>query len=645
MTAMSKPKRPETAITAKMSEKRGETASTEGVQADRGRTVKLLAAGAATLLLVSICVLQFRSPLPATNPSSASPGAAGEATLDAVLRPLAKASDLATYRSALQQYNAELARFPEQRPPGLTEAEQAFLRQQVQLDEDEINEVAGGTFTLLDAHHLDACLLFHDVTETYLKGCAEESRPAAAFAWAMRQVRLVENDDEPAPAAAVLRRGWGNDRERTLVFLALLEQLNVPGCIIILPARPWACGVLRGGEVQLFDARLGVPLPGPNGRGVATLAQVRSQPDVVHQLSPLQYDVTPEQARRADVYLACSLSASAPRMRHLQKLLANSSGVQLGHDLPELARNFQQAERGLAGASVRLGGKPAPAGAPTRVLRAFLPPEEGGADRTREKQRRFNGTLIPWTLLPAQIEDVSEQVELGMRLRTAFAKPFLDFALNPQQPRERMLHGRIDDAIKGLVETRERWQQLQTVLRGDRELEQSFAKWFQVAVKAQADLLGARRKFAERGTPELREALDKAEAQMKRVWEDSPKPLQFVIGSAAGPLSAEATYLLAVAKHEQAELAEARKRQSKTAAELEKEARAAWQAASDWWQKYLDDNASAPAATAARLNRARALEALGDYHSAIGVLQAGVGQAEGWSKRALQYRISQIQRR
>jgi hypothetical protein len=645
MTAMSKAKRPDTAITAKTAEKRGEApAAPEGVRADRSRTVKLLAAGAAAVLLVSVCVLQIRSPLPATNPSSPSPGAPGEVSLDAVLRPLAKASDLATYRSALQQYNAELARYPEQRPPPLTDAGQAFLRQQVQLDDDEINEVAGGTFTLLDAHHVDACLLFHDVVETYLKDCAEESRPTAAFAWAMRQVRLVETDDEPAPPAAVLRRGWGNDRERTLVFLALLDQLNVPGCMILLPAGPWACGALLGGEVQLFDARLGVPLPGPNGRGIATLAQVRSEPDVVHQLTPFLYDVTPEQARRAEVYLACSLSASAPRMRHLQQLLANLCGVRLGQDLPGRARKFQQAERGPAGASVRLGGKPGPVGAPTRVLRAFLPPEEGGTDHTRQKQRLFNGTLIPWTLLPAQIEDVSQQVDLGIRLRTAFAKPFLDFAL-PHQPRERMLHGRLDDAIKGLVETRERWQNLQALLRSDAELEQSFAKWFQVAVKAQADLLRVHREFAGKGTPELREGLDKAEAQMKRVWEDSPKPLQFVIGSAAGPLSAEATYLLALAKHEQAELTEMRKLQAKAPGELNKEAHDAWQSASDWWQKYLDANASAPAATAARLNRARALEGLGDYQGAVSVLQAGVGQAEGWGKRALQYRIDQIQRR
>ena len=63
----------------------------------------------------------------------------------------------------------------------------------------------------------------------------------------------------------------------------------------------------------------------------------------------------------------------------------------------------------------------------------------------------------------------------------------------------------------------------------------------------------------QKKTDEARQALEKAEAQMNGVWEKSQRPLQVVTGSAAGPLSAEATYLLALAKHEQAELSEARK--------------------------------------------------------------------------------------
>lgn len=623
--------------------------SEEPVEGTRPRRLALLAVVAGALFLLSICVLQVKSPLPATNPSQTSSSAAGETAGAVVLRSLVKSSDLPTYRSVLQQYNAELARSSEQRPPVLTDAEQVFLREHFQLDDDEINEVASGTFTLLDAHHLDACFLLHDVAETYLHDYPEEARPAAAFAWAMRHVRLVEGEEDIAPVQAVLRRGWGNDRERLFVFLALLEQLNVPGCLVIIPGpgtpRPWLAGALVGGDILLFDARLGAPLPEPGRRGIATLAQVRTQTEVVEQLAPYQYDVTPAQARRADLYVSCSLSALAPRMRHLQKRLAESSVVRLGQDLSDLGRRFPQSERTLAGASVAISSKPAGALATTHVLRAFLPPEEGGADQTRERQLNFNWTLIPWPLMPRGIDRVPKDWDLGIRLRNLFARPFLDFALKPQQPRQQMLHGRLDDAIKGLVETRERWLNAQAVLRGDAELQRQFAKWFDAAFKAQADLLIARGKFARQGTPEARANLDKAEAEMNGLWEKSQEPLQVVIGSAAGPLSAEATYLLALAKHEHAELSEARNLRRANAAEPDKATQAAWQAASDWWQKYLDDNAAAPAASAARLHRARALEALGERKTALGLLQAAVGSAQGWNKRALQYRIDQLQKR
>src|SRR5262249_44330126 len=154
----------------------------------------------------------------------------------------------------------------------------------------------------------------------------------------------------------------------------------------------WLCGALIAGDIQLFDARLGAQLPGPNGQSIATLAQARTQAVIVQQLKPYQYDVTPEQARQAAVHVGCSLSALAPRMQQLQTQLAAFSNVRLSQDLAANARTLQQSEQALAGASVRIGGS----SSPMRVLRGYLPPEEGGGDRSREKQRRFNGTLIPW---------------------------------------------------------------------------------------------------------------------------------------------------------------------------------------------------------------------------------------------------------
>src|SRR5262249_14339331 len=150
---------------------------------------------------------------------------------------------------------------------------------------------------------------------------------AAAFAWAVRQVRLREYEGPTLPPQPVLRRGWGTAMERSLVFFAALRQLGLDGCFLALPRpsqdrpRYGACGVLIPGkekpEIHLFDPRLGLPLPGPKGQGTATLADVRTQPDVLKQLSAdkQDYDVSPEQARAAEVHVVAPLSALAPRLR------------------------------------------------------------------------------------------------------------------------------------------------------------------------------------------------------------------------------------------------------------------------------------------------------------------------------------------
>src|SRR5262249_60746163 len=91
------------------------------------------------------------------------------------------------------------------------------------------------------------------------------------------------------------------------------------------PGRLGACGVRtnKGNDLSLFDPRLGLPLPGPDGKGVATLAAVRKDPALLAQLSTGEhrYDVTAEQAQAAEARVAFPLSALSPRMRHLQDKL------------------------------------------------------------------------------------------------------------------------------------------------------------------------------------------------------------------------------------------------------------------------------------------------------------------------------------
>jgi hypothetical protein len=46
----------------------------------------------------------------------------------------------------------------------------------------------------------------------------------------------------------------------------------------------WLAALVLDKDVYLFDTRLGLPIPGPNGEGVATLAQVRQDESLLRQL-------------------------------------------------------------------------------------------------------------------------------------------------------------------------------------------------------------------------------------------------------------------------------------------------------------------------------------------------------------------------
>jgi len=146
-------------------------------------------------------------------------------------------------------------------------------------------------------------------------------------------VLLEEKASELRPPHFVLHEGRGGSRERMLIFLTLLQQFGLDGCVIAFPGENVdtpayrLAGVLLPGDSQiyLFDARLGIPVPGPGGKGVATLAQLRdpkAQKEVFAQLNvdgTYQYDITPEQAARAEVHLVFPLSSLSARMRYLEE--------------------------------------------------------------------------------------------------------------------------------------------------------------------------------------------------------------------------------------------------------------------------------------------------------------------------------------
>jgi hypothetical protein len=643
--------------------------SDEPQTAPLGKNWKLLGLAAALVVIVIVFPLLIvgASKTPATGTGSG-PKREDDNPLETARAALQRQTDLATCRSALQQVNTYLGANPNARRAARPADEARRLQGLFGLDPGELAEVQGSNFTALDGHHLDACFLLRDAARALeLKGLPNGpdgkplqptplDRAAAAFAWVVRQVRPGPAE-EPAPSAFALRRGWGTSVERMLVFLDLLEQLrradgaDLVSCLVLCPdkegkPRLWACGVVVGDgtDVYLFDPRLGLPLPGPKGEGVATLAAVAKDPALLAQLTvddKHPYDVTAEQAKAAELRLYRPLSALAPRMKDLQDTwLGPAVPVRLAADAEkDLARLRAAAKaQGLKENAVEVWKEGA------KLLRNFLPADEGGVDRPRpfllrdlvgfttpndpsvvqmHRRQLFTLRIVPWASYPRQFRNPEQfrfDVGLGERLHTRFAEPFLVAALGADQPRDLLLRGRYTEAARKLVEEQDEvWPLVQRRRANAQDLDRRVADWAQKALSAYAAQLRAAH------NPE---GLAAANQQVAEVWKES-EPISILLqGAMAGPRSADTVYQLGLCKQEQAERLQARlgllARAGGGAAGKSEAARAqgAWQDALRWWNVYAEEHARGPAAAAARRQRGRAQRMLGDRAGAAATWSA-----------------------
>jgi hypothetical protein len=594
-----------------------------------------------------------------SKPTTTSPGKAPEDPIAGALDSLARETDLNTCRNALTQFNAKFAKDQKDLPPTLDDQSRERLRKMLDLTDDELAEIYGYQFTLLDAHHLDQSFLLRDVARSLpVSGRAPLDRAGAAFAWVVRQVRLQDGlfrPDQKAlpkdrfvpalPPQFALRRGWGTPLDRALVFLALLNQMEEPGkvagCLVCFPGKEgelpelWACGVAVEEEgktnLYLFDPRLGLPLPGPNGKGVATLADVRKDPALLAQLTVKPenpYDVKPDKAKSAEIYEVCSLSALAPRMEYLQdKLRESQVRVNLVAD-PEAA---DKKLRAAAGGETPVPVKRYPNG--HALMRMFLPKEEGGVDSMPPVQlaqiRGFGQPgaaarlpqksvyeieLVPWSHLPEVFRNAefAWNIGLGKWVLGKFADSFTRVAVEPKRGRDLMLRGRYQAAVEELSKERQEAADLMREgkkIEDDAKAHEAIKEWLGRALTPGGKEARAQREGNAALAAEARKEL---EALFK---EEAAQLLEtFLLYSAAKDRLEETTYWLALCKHEMAEQAQARLNGgARPGGGSPKSAEKDWSDALYWWEQCP---AGAEGEAARRLN-GEALAALGRRDEAI----------------------------
>ena len=547
---------------------------------------------------------------------------------------LRRESELVASRRVLEQLRSDLATNadPKYQPASLSAEREKPLQKLLNLTDREVAEVRPAAFTGLDAHHLAESYYLRDVVRSLgVAGLPPERQARVAFDWVTRQVPpqpWVANYNgqrqlmPPAPPALALVRGAGSGLERAYVFLGLVAQLGLDGCLVgppeaaqrgwsyaavpkpnVAPRGPfWAAGVRVGPHVYLYDCWRGEAVPGPatNAGGVATLAQVRANAD---GLKPWRddpadpWDVPPADVAASVPFLAVPLSAAAPRFERLEAELRNDTpGVRLFVDVVAMQARFA-AETQLA---VAAWNPPGEGFSATRALSSFVPPREGGGAEIPELGAKFRDDLVPPDLFaapdalrprpPAGPSDpgdpgVPEAVD---RIRALSVTIYRGTFVAPPSPRERVQRGQFTEVTPQLIQRRAAFLAGVERLRTDRGRDDDLARFAAAAKELYTKFVRAR----------VREAADPAGAAaagaaVEEFWKKEALAVTALVDVAVSEAgAAEATFLIALSLHEQAEraqLAYEAARAGKPGAGAERAraaAAAAWSEAAGWWARY-----------------------------------------------------------
>ena len=172
------------------------------------------------------------------------------------------------------------------------------------------------------------------------------------FDWTVRNIQMEdvgEREVYELPWQTLLF-GRGHPLNRAWVFMLLVRQQGMEAVLLAFPGkkkdeppRPWIPAVYVDGELYLFDHMLGLPIPGPGGRGVASLRQAAEDPRILRQLDVpgrFTYPVRAEQLEQVIALFEASPHFLSRRMRMLEDQLAGSHRLVLSIHADYLAEEL-----------------------------------------------------------------------------------------------------------------------------------------------------------------------------------------------------------------------------------------------------------------------------------------------------------------
>jgi hypothetical protein len=349
----------------------------------------------------------------------------------------------------------------------------------------------------------------------------------------------------------------------------------------------WTPGVRIGKDVFVFECRLGVPVAGPNGQGIATLRQVRQDPALLKKLYDGDSDpVTPAQLEKPAVLLWTSLPALAPRMKALEDWLQQANNrVILYEDIVAQKKRFDSA--GLD-AEVRFWAPRNLGGYPTIILARYV--------ENPLNQPRLQSLLVPRkALIPAWVHDLSARLnspEHAELLYKTFDSLFLRTRLEPDGVRDLIVRGRPEEAVDRILEREEQLDRAMEVFEKTSYQSADVVKaWGEKLVKQHQTF---RETFdALRRNPtdaKLAEEVQNQRRGLDSTWIDQRATLNYLsIQWSLPEMREHLAYLMALAKMELAVRAELQAAHEKPGLKNKDEVspQQKWEIAASWFERYL----------------------------------------------------------
>jgi tetratricopeptide (TPR) repeat protein len=215
------------------------------------------------------------------------------------------------------------------------------------------------------SHELDADFLKE---ATWLRDIANKAHgrddldvAQSLFDWTIRNIQLIEPPSAKQEVlsrqlsrrlpADVLLQGGGTAIQRAWVFILLgrQRQLDIAMLAVADPdhpdqTRPWLPALVHDGQLYLFDTSLGLPIPGPGGKGIATLAQAAEDESVLNRLDLDEghhYPVKAAEAKQVTAFIEASPGYLARRMKVLETQLAGDESVILTASPQQIAERLK----------------------------------------------------------------------------------------------------------------------------------------------------------------------------------------------------------------------------------------------------------------------------------------------------------------